>query len=841
MDPSNLLAVIKEVKPRTALFTTFTLGLSYFEALLLPTLRALGCREIAILADEGQVDASLAESNARYAGRRYVVLPVRAPGGGIFHPKLGYFQGDGVDVLTVSSGNLTAAGQVTQLETFDAVSSDVEPLAFDDFATFARSLAEEIAEHSPAAASVLRHFAERAKPSARAMAANRSDRTARLVHSLGSTGASKLVAMSSSLGVAPATVTVLSPYHAPDARPVFELAQSLGATNLRIGLHPESKTAPFDEGRLRASKRNFEWVVPAVEHHGVLHAKAFEILGPNGALVVTGSFNATHQSLYTTKNVEVSLARWLNTSCFEWTTATPQKYEPCEFLQQSEQGSSLLLECTLGGGSVTGRVLAPAIPSGMCSCDLLRNGLPLTETSIGVRLADNLSFTFRAPDGLPTEGSLQLRLKTAEMEGRCWVTMQDELTLSDDARRSGEAVNRILANRYTPEDVGEVLHLFSRLAQGSNEGTPAAGSKREPARPPSDVTTPDLSPFDYWRWHDSRRTSGWSASMGSGRHAQALRAFMHWLHAETPKPTEPPGGPDTPPSSNPSPARRFQSNVSDQDDSRSKYEERLETQRRKLANLVEVIPDAVLKAPKAPESALLLRLLAAYAVKRLYDGRFDDEKELHAGLSWLDTFRQMPRFSDEEQDVPALALAMAALVAQRARALGIAVPASSLKESAVRCPQTAIGLAHVVEGVRAALGQEVFRRVPTIAAEAATAALEEVFAAPSLNERILALATAAGGSARATTADEMQFPGLLASMSAFKRSTSRRKMQPILKDLERQKYCPHCYRALSEEQLQQLREHRALVCGEAQCKRPVLYIEDAGLAQQVSKALNLHA
>src|SRR4051794_24172121 len=109
--PENLSRLIARAKPTRALLTTYTFGLSYFEAAILPTLHWHGCVDVAVLVDGRQYLASLDESHSSQVGRGYRLMPVHAPGGGIFHPKIAYFVCHDGDKLIVSSGNLTFPGQ----------------------------------------------------------------------------------------------------------------------------------------------------------------------------------------------------------------------------------------------------------------------------------------------------------------------------------------------------------------------------------------------------------------------------------------------------------------------------------------------------------------------------------------------------------------------------------------------------------------------------------------------------------------------------------------------------------------------------------------------------------
>ena len=146
---SRLAAIIREVKPRAALLTTYTLSLSYFEAAILSELRQAGCRDIVLLVDELEARASFAEARSMGAGRTYRLLPVASPGGGFFHPKIAYLECKNDDVLVVASGNLTYAGQGGSLECIDQVLCSEHPGVFEDFADWCHLLQVKLADVAP--------------------------------------------------------------------------------------------------------------------------------------------------------------------------------------------------------------------------------------------------------------------------------------------------------------------------------------------------------------------------------------------------------------------------------------------------------------------------------------------------------------------------------------------------------------------------------------------------------------------------------------------------------------------------------------------------------------------
>ena len=116
---------------KKAVFTTYPLGLSFFESVVLESLIRGGTRESVILADAEGVRAGLSEQGAQRAGRDYEIGPVTARLG-IFHPKLSVSAADRDCHLVVGSGNLTFNGWGGNLEIADHLHPSFAADAFDD-------------------------------------------------------------------------------------------------------------------------------------------------------------------------------------------------------------------------------------------------------------------------------------------------------------------------------------------------------------------------------------------------------------------------------------------------------------------------------------------------------------------------------------------------------------------------------------------------------------------------------------------------------------------------------------------------------------------------------------
>ena len=103
------LDLISAAPWQRAVFTTYALSLSFFEAVVLDRLVRGGGRNALILADPEGIRAALSEQGARRAGRDYELEPVACTTG-VFHPKLTLLFGEDDAHMLIGSGNLTFGG-----------------------------------------------------------------------------------------------------------------------------------------------------------------------------------------------------------------------------------------------------------------------------------------------------------------------------------------------------------------------------------------------------------------------------------------------------------------------------------------------------------------------------------------------------------------------------------------------------------------------------------------------------------------------------------------------------------------------------------------------------------
>ena len=110
----------------SAVFTTYSLNLRFFEHWVLPLLHAAGARNVIIFVDEAQLGAALDDHGLRSVGRSYQLVSTRL-GPGAFHPKLILLHGEEGTRVCVSSANLTVDGQLSKRRRAELSSTAASP------------------------------------------------------------------------------------------------------------------------------------------------------------------------------------------------------------------------------------------------------------------------------------------------------------------------------------------------------------------------------------------------------------------------------------------------------------------------------------------------------------------------------------------------------------------------------------------------------------------------------------------------------------------------------------------------------------------------------------------
>ena len=119
-----LLKDIPSGKFHSAIFTTFSINLYYFEQQVLPLLGSKGIHYISVLADSNMLNAQLDTFSllSEQRKRSYAIHGIQC--NGAFHPKIIFLAGETSLLLLIGSGNLTSSGHGKNLEVWNAIYID---------------------------------------------------------------------------------------------------------------------------------------------------------------------------------------------------------------------------------------------------------------------------------------------------------------------------------------------------------------------------------------------------------------------------------------------------------------------------------------------------------------------------------------------------------------------------------------------------------------------------------------------------------------------------------------------------------------------------------------------
>ncbi|MBC8737173.1 hypothetical protein F6X40_10170 [Paraburkholderia sp. UCT31] len=528
--------LLKAVRPERALFTTFTLSLNWFESFCLPLLKLEGCEHIDLLVDSREACKLSAETSSAYAGNTYRVMPVYMNNSGIFHPKVAYLQGTDDDTLVVGSGNLTAPGQGGNLEVIDAVNAADHPHVFEQFATFLDLFAKRpgLAEDTLA---VLRTYALRARyAAARASEEVRAAApTAWLIHTLVDPAHIQLGKLVEDELDNPSQLTIFSPYHTGSGKAVAAVTDACGVIRTRIGLQPERSpesgelilVAPFQPDARYLPKNHGFVTAETTFAPRRLHAKCFEVLGSSGCVVMTGSVNATWQSLCDTRNVEISLARKLEHSPFSWKAAKPDVAVPCEYAAQDYSGPAVALQASWNEEEITGTI-APAPEAGQVRLEVwsrLKMEFPVDAVVL------NADGTFRVKTAQTCDTVRALRLKVLrhdEVLAIGWLNVERELACPAYERDVSRAAASIVAGKPKEGDLRRILDYFKRILRRER-----ALAEQATAQAASTASVDVGKRADAWTKTDQERLG-----VTPGTAEQVLAAAFATLRERARQPTE---------------------------------------------------------------------------------------------------------------------------------------------------------------------------------------------------------------------------------------------------------------------------------------------------------------
>lgn len=481
-----------------AVFTTYALSLSFFEAVVLEALVRKGGRQALILADVNGVRASIGEQGAQRVGKDYEVEPV-AVSNGVFHPKISVLAGSDDCHVMVGSGNLTFGGWGGNCEVLEHLHPSFAADAIADVAAFFESLSATdrvrhcASDQCAAIASDLRRFVQGKARNA----------AIRLFHNLDRSISEQLVEAAEDLGGA-AGLVVAAPFW-DGGSAIDDLCDALRLDHLFIHSHA---------GGCVEGPAGLNW--PAHCQHKVhavrveafhaeadrrLHGKLFEIVCKRGRIVMSGSANGTGAALGRRRNVEACVVRIQRDRTTGWSHSPcdpPELVQPLE-TDSAEEKARGVLRAVLDADDVNGQVLTPAMHGTVSFYQVASMGLELLAQ---ITLGDDGKFRFSAPS-LEEKSWLggRIVIRAVDAEGRQAEGFVSVASFADITRRAGligRKLFALLAGTEAPADIAAIMSYFhdnpsvlaGRMPQATGGGGDAAPSEApRPLIPVADLSS----------------------------------------------------------------------------------------------------------------------------------------------------------------------------------------------------------------------------------------------------------------------------------------------------------------------------------------------------------------
>ncbi len=828
---TTLSSLIHTAKPRRALFTTYTFSIFWFETFALPALRNAGCKQIDVLVDAREACKSTEESTSLSAGSAYRIIPVYLDGTAMFHPKVVYLQGEENDHIVVSSANLTLAGHGKNLEVLDTVSSYREPAVFGEFAGFLDSLANRL-EFSDENLVILREYQQRARDMHQAAGdLPEADRKAWLIHTVDLPASVQFATLASAQLEAPTSLTVLSPYHSPSGEPVARLAAAVGVQDLCIGVDAGRRIAPFDRSAAQFVRPPRYVAVDTENNHRFPHAKCFEVQAANGVIVMTGSVNATEQSLETTRNIEISLARRLTETPFEWLTVEPKDFVPCDFTTvamtpraPSLQATWTQAHCLVGRVKPVGEAQAVALQ--------LWSGTNLLWSEEAVQLETDGTFNVRMSQYFDAQLGLRLEMTGPTITARGWVNVEYELSANEQERSLTRASTRLMAGHFGIEDIHTIASWIRGLGAPAAQPTSASGTAaRSAGQIAAAETALSARKVTYEEWRDSvGQYRGFGLQSSVAR--QSFESAIKWLNRDLMDRRLP--GPSKDASAPAIVGRRMRLLSEDERGTLDGAAEQVgeEDATELEQGLVAAIPLALELDASSAIVPLLVELSGCQMLKYAMEcldtatdaGRSADGVQLVLD-AWLTRFSKFDySYVNRERLLPFFC-AMACCAAYYHPKASI----SALKEAVLRLAGRQVSAEELADQATMALQSNRFERVPANDRLAVTARAQAICESATLSEALetLIVRTLTDASPRSVEVP-VEYAVAFGALRQHKAST--RGAFGLVCSVG-SGACPCCYLKLDADARRTLQATRAVVC--QGCKRPLFYdLDPAELARQ---------
>lgn len=518
----NPLDLAKSVSWNSVLFTTYSLSLSFFEAVVIDALIRGGARNPTILSDPEGVRAGLSELGARLVGRDYELLPVERIGG-VFHPKLSVFLNDSDAHLLVGSGNVTFGGWGGNFELVEHIHPSFAPEAIVDAADFLELLQLDERIRIPATNKI----EQTAAGLRRATQGKAGSGRIRLVHNAAGTIAERLQEEADALGGAE-RICFMSPFFDVKGAGVTRLSKLLNCDDVSGYVHDAGTVRGLTGGNWPTLNEKILTPVEIDQEFAadrrLLHAKSIEILCRNGRLLLSGSANATSAALFGS-NMEAGILRIEPNRQGAWSIArcpAPVRSSIEDDDQNVDDDHVEILTAELVGTTIQGSVLTSwsSGPANM-TCEIEGEFIDLGE----IEVDEDMAFAQRAEqlaERVWNRGRVVIRLIAGDKvaEGFLMITAVAALV-----QRAGQAASRILsvlAGTETPEDVAAIMAWFhedpSRMPRAQFK---SAGTKGEAGVAPDEIVTADMIDRAHFLEKGlagiGERSAGWQSAMAALR------------------------------------------------------------------------------------------------------------------------------------------------------------------------------------------------------------------------------------------------------------------------------------------------------------------------------------
>ncbi len=455
---------------RTAFFTTYSLSLSFFEAVVLHALRQAGVRTTSIAVDLDGYRSTLGERGAADAGRTYDLVPVM-PRKGIFHPKLMVLDGNAGPRVVVGSGNLTFRGWGGNIEVAEHLSPAATPRAFLDIADFLDRLSAAAGAKDGLASerdAVPPGLAEHCRAASRA---GSGDAMTRVLHSLDRPIAEQVAEAAADMGGA-SSLLVVSPFLRLAA--IKGLADQMSCGDVAVCV-PLRSPEQFDFAAAREVGLDAKPVTadPFQDADRPLHAKILEIRCVRGHLTLSGSVNATTAAMMSTDNVELAVLRVNGHPELLGWRACPEPAPATAAIVAGESQPCLVARHE--GARITGRLFSVLQPQGTWQATV---GAGDPGQAVEVDPDGRFAFPGRV-DPLQFGRAPQLTLARDGVAATGWLVLEHVLSAVRERGPIAEAITRVLAGAGVADDIAAILAFFAENPEALAQTEVSASTERE--------------------------------------------------------------------------------------------------------------------------------------------------------------------------------------------------------------------------------------------------------------------------------------------------------------------------------------------------------------------------